>query len=181
VSGVTPTIRKASGEDARIIRDLGIRIFTATFGRQNTPANMRAYLRSAFSSQRVRDEIADPASTHFLAEINGEQAGYARLHVGVAPPVIPGERPIELVRLYVDPVHQGTGVASMLMDACLDHALANGHDVTYLGVWENNARAIAFYRKWRFEKVGEHPFLLGDDRQTDWLLARVVQGARPRV
>jgi ribosomal protein S18 acetylase RimI-like enzyme len=63
-------------------------------------------------------------------------------------------------------------VAAALMQACLDQARKAEHDVVYLGVWEHNPRAIAFYRKWGFEKVGEHVFLLGDDEQTDWLMLR---------
>jgi len=171
---VAITIRTATAADSELIRELGVRIFTDTFGRANTPENMRAYLDIAFSPERVRAEVADPASTHLIAEADGTAVGYARLRAGDGPPEGAAERPVELVRLYVERAHQGSGVAAALMQACLDHARDAGHDVMYLGVWEHNPRAVAFYRKWSFEKFGEHSFMLGDDAQTDWLRLRGV-------
>ena len=171
---MTITIRTSTAVDSDPIRELGVRIFTDTFGSANTPANMRAYPETAFSPERIREEIADPASTHLIAEGDGTAVGYARLRAGGARPEAAAERPVELVRLYVDRTHQGSGVAAALMQACLDHALDTGHDVMYLGVWEHNPRAVAFYRKWGFEKFGEHSFMLGDDEQTDWLMRRAV-------
>jgi ribosomal protein S18 acetylase RimI-like enzyme len=171
---VPTSIRIATIADSDLIRDLGIRIFSETFGPLNTPENMRAYLDEAFSPERVRAEISDPGSTHFVAESDGAAAGYARLRAGDAPPGTSGEQPVELVRLYVDRAHHGSGVAAALTQACLSHARDGGHDVVYLGVWEHNPRAVAFYRKWGFEQFGEHAFMLGDDEQTDWLMRRDV-------
>ncbi len=171
---MTITIRAAAAADSELIRELGVRIFTDTFGPANTPENMRAYLETAFSPERVRAEVTDPASTHLIAEADGTAVGYARLRAGDGPPEVAAARPVELVRLYVERAHQGSGVAAALMRACLDHARDAGHDVMYLGVWEHNPRAIAFYRKWGFERFGEHSFLLGDDEQTDWLMRRGV-------
>jgi ribosomal protein S18 acetylase RimI-like enzyme len=171
---VSVKIHPATAEDAALIRELGLRIFTETFGPANRAENMRAYLATAYSPERVREEVADPASIHLIAEVEGTAAGYARLHAGEVAAPVAGERPVELVRLYVERAHHGSGVAVALMQACLDHARDGGHDVMYLGVWEHNARAIAFYRKWAFEKVGEHAFMLGDDEQTDWVMSRAV-------
>lgn len=168
------TIRTATLADSALIRELGVRIFTDTFGPANTPENMEAYLEVAFAAERVLEEVADPASLHLVAEADGEAAGYARLRAGAGSTEVGGERPIELVRLYVERARHGGGVAAALMKASIDHARHAGHDVMYLGVWEHNPRAIAFYRKWGFEKVGEHVFLLGEDEQADWLMRRPV-------
>ena len=168
------TIRTATVPDSDLIRELGIRVFTDTFGPDNTPENMRAYLETAYSPERVSDEIADLASVHLIADVDGTAVAYARLHAGDAPPEVRAERPVELVRLYVEHTHHGAGVAAALMQGCLDRARAAGNDFMYLGVWEHNPRAIAFYRKWGFEKVGGHPFMLGEDLQTDWLMSRRV-------
>jgi ribosomal protein S18 acetylase RimI-like enzyme len=168
------TIRTATAADSELIRELGVRIFADTFGPANTPANMRAYLGSAFSLARVREEIEDPASVHLIAEADGMAVGYARLHAGDAPSAVADERSVELVRLYVERAHHGRGVAAALMRASLDHARDAGYDVMYLGVWQHNPRAVAFYSKWGFERFGEHTFMLGEDEQTDWLMRRGV-------
>lgn len=167
-------IRTASTPDSALIRTLGVRIFTETFASANTAENMRAYLESSFSREKVAAEVADPASMHLIAEVDGVAAGYARLRSGAGPAEVGGQRPVELVRLYVDAVHHGGGVGAALMEASLGAAVVAGHDVMYLGVWENNPRAIAFYTKWGFERVGEQVFVLGDDEQTDWLMRRYV-------
>ena len=79
---------------------------------------------------------------------------------------------MELKRLYVTRSWHGKGVAQALMDAALDAARARGAKTLWLGVWERNERAVAFYGKYGFARVGEHTFVLGSDAQTDWLLAR---------
>ena len=87
--------------------------------------------------------------------------------------------PLELKRLYVARAWHGQGVAQALMEAALDAARARGAATLWLGVWERNPRAAAFYRKYGFERVGEHTFMLGADAQTDWLLVRPVAAVPP--
>lgn len=165
------SIRSATGEDAELIAGLGARIFVETFGSANSSEDMGGYVATAFGVDRVRDEIIDPLSLVFVAEIGGKPVGFARLHAGDPPAEVAGERPVELVRLYVEGAQHGTGVGARLMQHCIDVARGRGHDVMHLGVWEHNARAIAFYRKHGFAHVGEHTFMLGADAQTDWTMA----------
>ena len=68
----------------------------------------------------------------------------------------------------------GRGIGEALMRACLDEARTAGYETIWLGVWEKNARALAFYRKWDFRAVGEHVFQLGSDAQTDILMERAI-------
>ncbi len=96
------------------------------------------------------------------------------LRSGNAPGSVNGRKPIELVRLYVSRESLGSGVGAALMQACIDDAQHGGYDTLWLGVWENNTRAQAFYRKWHFVQVGTHVFQLGDDPQTDFLMQRSV-------
>ena len=95
----------------------------------------------------------------------------------MAPAAVQGPAPLELKRLYVARAWHGQGVAQALMDAVLDAARASGARTLWLGVWERNPRAAAFYAKYGFTRVGEHTFVLGADAQTDWLLARPVGDA----
>jgi ribosomal protein S18 acetylase RimI-like enzyme len=87
---------------------------------------------------------------------------------------------IELVRMYVDHAHHGAGIADRLMDACIDEARRRGYASIWLGVWEHNPRAQRFYARRGFARTGEHAFMLGDDRQTDWILELQFQARAAR-
>jgi len=96
--------------------------------------------------------------------------GYAMLRSGSVLDSVTDDEPIELVRLYVSRKHLGGGVGAALMRVCINEASRHGHRTLWLGVWEHNHRAQAFYRKWNFREVGTHVFQLGDDPQTDMLM-----------
>lgn len=174
-----PRVRLATPADAGTLAALAARTFRDTFAADNAAADMAGYIGQAFSLDRIRAELADDANTFLLAFVAGAEppAGYAKLRTGVPEPGVTGPDPIELQRLYVDQSAIGRGVGAALMRACLDAAHAAGRRTLWLGVWERNARAIAFYRRWQFVPVGEHVFLLGSDRQTDWIMARDVPAA----
>ncbi|HEV2829856.1 MAG TPA: GNAT family N-acetyltransferase [Pyrinomonadaceae bacterium] len=165
-------IRRANCEDADLLAELGARTFSETFAADNTSQDMSAYIAASFSVAQQTAELADPASTFLLAEVGGLATGYAKLHAGEAAEGVEGAKPIELVRLYVSLEWLGRGIGEALMRACVDEALQAGHDAIWLGVWERNGRAQAFYRKWNFRAVGEHVFQLGSDPQTDILMQR---------
>jgi len=167
-------VRRANPDDASLLTDLGARTFYDTFAPDNTPENMEAYLASSFHVSVQTEELADPESTFLIAEIAGTPAGYAKLHSGEPLEEIKGAKAVELVRLYASHEWLGRGIGEALMRACLDEARRAGHETIWLGVWERNARARAFYRKWNFREVGEHPFPLGSDIQRDILMERPV-------
>lgn len=167
-------IRRAKPNDAGLLAELGARTFFETFAADNSPANMAAYLASAFSEAQQAAEVADPYSAFHIAETVGVAAGYAMLRSGSTPDSVTNDNPIELVRLYVSQQYLGRGVGAALMRICIDEARNNGHRTLWLGVWEHNHRAQAFYRKWNFSEVGTHIFQLGDDAQTDILMERSI-------
>jgi len=169
-----PVIRHASAGDAALLAELGKRTFVETFAEINTPEDMAAYVASAFTREQLEIELCDPAATFLIAEAEGLPAGYAKLHTGTPEDCITGPRPIELVRLYVLRDFLGRAVGAALMAACLDEARRAGHATIWLGVWEHNERAKAFYRKWGFREVGSHVFQLGSDAQTDLLMERAI-------
>ena len=168
------SIRRASSDDANLLAELGARTFQQTFAADNTAEDMAAYLALHFSVAQQTAELAHPASIFLIAEVDSHAAGYAKLHAGEPPNEIEGPKPIELVRLYVSQEWLGRGVGEVLMRACLDEARTAGHETLWLGVWERNARAQAFYRKWDFRDVGEHIFQLGADMQRDILMERAL-------
>lgn len=165
-------IRRAQVDDAGLLAELGARTFSETFAADNSPADMAAYLALAFSEAQQTAEIADPHSAFHIAETNGVASGYAMLRSGSVPETVTNDKPVELVRLYVAREHLGRGVGAALIRVCINEASQRGHRTLWLGVWEHNHRAQAFYRKWNFHRVGTHIFQLGDDAQTDILMER---------
>jgi GNAT superfamily N-acetyltransferase len=170
----SPIIRLAVSADAHLLAEIGARTFSETFAADNTPEDMAAYVSASFNSAQLEAELGDSRSTFLIAEIEGVAVGYARLHAGDVSKGVEGERPIELVRLYVSAEWLGRGIGEALMRACISEARQQGYRTLWLGVWERNSRARAFYRKWAFHEVGKHIFQLGEDRQTDVLMERSV-------
>ena len=168
----TPLVRRASEQDATMLAGLAARTFHDAFAADNKAEDMDAYMSVAFTPEKLRDELSAPDNIFFVAEIDAVPVGYAQLRAGDAPPCVTGPRPAEVARLYVSRDWLGRGVGEALMSACVEQARAAGHQTVWLGVWEHNPRAQAFYRKWGFRHVGQHVFQLGSDAQIDWLMER---------
>jgi GNAT superfamily N-acetyltransferase len=169
---LTVVIRAARVPDAPWLAALAERTFRETYSAHNTPENMERYVAEHFGSVLQAAELRDGRMTTLVAEVDGEPAGYAQLGQGAAPASVTGGAPMEIVRFYVDRPWHGRGLARQLMDATVDAARAAGARTLWLGVWERNPRAIAFYRKCGFQDVGTQTFVLGADRQRDLVLTR---------
>jgi GNAT superfamily N-acetyltransferase len=165
-------IRLATDRDNNLLAQLGAETFTATFSADNTPEDMQRYVNAAFAPHIQAAELSEPAGVFLIAEESGVPAGYARLREARPAAGLDAARPIEIVRLYAREAWIGRGVGAALMGAALDEARARRCDAVWLGVWERNLRAIAFYRKWGFASIGSQTFVLGNDRQTDLLMAK---------
>jgi diamine N-acetyltransferase len=166
------TIRVASADDVEAIVSLGIRTFRDTFDEVNSAEDMMMYLNSTFTLKRISEEIKEPESAFFLAEQESEIIGYARVRNSEKPDGVGDGKAIEIEKLYADKKFLGRRVGYLLMSECLQYARDNNANWVWLGVWENNERAIAFYKRWGFEKFSDHVFMLGKDAQTDWLMKK---------
>ena len=161
----------ATPADAALLAELGARTFRDSFGADNTPEDMRRHLDSSFSPDRQLREIQDPAiDTLLVREPGGTTIAFAQLRAGKISDGVPATGSVELWRFYVDRQWHGRGVAHDLMNAVKASARRRGATTLWLGVWERNARAQAFYRKHGFQKVGNQVFVVGSDPQTDDVL-----------
>jgi ribosomal protein S18 acetylase RimI-like enzyme len=172
-----PAIRKASRRDAGPLSRLAETTFRSTFGAVNTGEDMDLHCRTSYGEAIQSGEIADPHMLTLLCEGDEGLAGFAQLRWGDAPDCVLAQSPGEIRRLYVADAWHGKGIAQELMHACIEEMEARGSDVIWLGVWEHNLRAIAFYRKFGFVEIGEHVFPLGSDPQRDIVMARPVAGS----
>jgi GNAT superfamily N-acetyltransferase len=161
------TIRIATAADAAVVADLARRTFFDTFAATNDPNDMALHLETAYSIEKQTLEIADRDMTTLLVEEGGVAIAYAQVRADHVPACVTGPKPIELWRFYLDRSWHGRGVAQQLMDRVKAVARERGAKTLWLGVWEKNDRARAFYAKCGFADAGEHIFLFGTDPQTD--------------
>lgn len=167
----TIRVRIADIEDAALVADLSRKTFIESFGALNTEENMRIFLEEQFTREKQMAEVGAPGRTFILAYSGEEPVGYASMRVSKEKPKgLEDEKAIEIVQIYSDQRMIGKGVGKALMQTCLDLARAQGYHWVWLGVWEHNHRAQAFYTRWGFERFGEHIFIVGLDPQTDhWM------------
>ncbi|MBA4056793.1 MAG: hypothetical protein C0490_18915 [Marivirga sp.] len=164
----------ASPKDAQALVDIGAKTFYETFASFNTAGDMKLYLEKNFTVPQLSLELNESANTFLLARIGETVVGYAKLRRIESPTELNERNSIELERIYSSKEYLGKSVGRKLMDACLKIGKEEGNKVIWLGVWEHNPRAIAFYEKCGFEKFASHPFMLGNDLQTDLLMKKTL-------
>ncbi|MEP7184373.1 MAG: GNAT family N-acetyltransferase [Rhodanobacter sp.] len=169
-----PGIRRSEPSDALRLAELAELTFRNTFEATNTPDDMHLHCATFYSEAIQAREISDPKMATLVCEHADQLVGFAQLRWERTPDCLKAERPVEIQRLYVREAWHGKGVARDLMSESIALAKAHGADQLWLGVWEHNSRAIAFYRKWGFAEAGEHVFPVGNDSQRDIIMTRVV-------
>ena len=166
------SIRRAIDQDAGPLAALAEKTFRDTYTQFNTPENMDAHCSRSFGEEIQRAEIRDARRESWVGEIDGELVAFAQLILDKPCPPVPGKRGVEILRFYVDSSQHGKGVAYRRMDQLAARSAALKADVLWLCVWNQNAHAIAFYERCRFEKVGTTTFTLGSEVQQDWVMCR---------
>jgi len=166
------SVRTCNPKDIDILVSLGIKTFRDTFDEFNTPENMIHYINKTFAKKAVEQEMKQHGTVFFLAFDGRKAVGYAKIKTSETPAEINHFPALEIERLYAQKEYIGKRVGFMLMKTCLAFAKKKGCQTLWLGVWENNSRAISFYKKNGFVKFGQHTFMLGKDAQTDWLMKK---------
>ncbi len=162
-------MRKCTKDDLNIIQQISKQTFFETFHEDNDPETMETYLSEAFTLDKLRKELENPSSAFYVYEVDGNVAGYLKLNEKDAQTEQMGESFIEIERIYVLKSFQKSGIGKIMLQKAIDLAKTKA---IWLGVWEKNQNAIAFYEKMGFEKTGEHVFQMGDERQIDWVMTR---------
>ena len=167
-----PEVRLATPTDAQALALLAESTFRETYESCNTQENMDDYCQKNYSSSAQLKEILDPKMMTFISESNGEPIAFAQLRWSMTPECVAAVKPGELQRLYVKKNWFGKGIAPRLMEHCIKELSNKGADMIWLGVWEHNPRAIAFYKKVGFREAGAHNFQLGSEHQRDIIMVR---------
>ena len=170
----SPNIRYAVPEDAAALSELGAKTCQDTYTAFNTAENMAMHIANAFSPERQRAEIEDPRGFTLVAQAADALIAYATVTHDIVPPAVGDAHALEIKRFYVDRAWHGLGVAQRLMTKTFQAAADRGAATVWLTVWDQNPRAIAFYRKVGFADAGIVPFRLGNEVQNDFLMVRAL-------
>jgi len=165
-------IEKVTLKNTDQLRDIGIKTFENTFGAQNSSAFMEEYLKKSFSREKVSEEISDKNSEIYFAEIDKKIVGYLKVNFDQSQTELKDRNALEIERIYVIKEYLGKKIGQALYAKAIDIARQKNLQYVWLGVWEENPRAIRFYEKNGFEKFDKHIFDLGGDKQTDILMKK---------
>ncbi|SEA74664.1 GNAT family N-acetyltransferase [Paenibacillus sp. 276b] len=171
---MTVEITACSREDLQKLQEISIETFNDTFKDQNSPDNMRAYLERAFNAKQLEDELSNSCSDIFFVYYNKELAGYLKVNREGAQSEQMSDASLEIERIYIRKKFQMHGLGKYLLNKAMETALEHKKKEVWLGVWEKNDNAIAFYKKMGFVQTGSHSFYMGDEEQIDFIMVKTL-------
>ena len=165
-------VRTCTLEDLAVLQAISYETFNDTFKEQNSPENMQTYLDKAFTLKQLEEELNNPLSTFFFLYADEELAGYLKVNVEEAQSEEMGSEALEIERIYIRKAYQQSGLGRHLLEKAIQTAKAHQKTLIWLGVWEMNEGAIAFYKRNGFVETGVHSFYMGDEEQFDLIMKK---------
>jgi diamine N-acetyltransferase len=169
---MTIKIESCTLADSHRLQDISYETFNETFKDQNTPDNMKAYLEKAFNLTQVEEELSNPSSQFFFIYFKNDLAGYLKVNMNDAQSEEYGDEYLEIERIYIKHNFHKLGLGKYLLTKAIDIAKECDKKKIWLGVWERNENAIAFYKKLGFVQTGTHSFYMGDEEQVDIIMVK---------
>jgi ribosomal protein S18 acetylase RimI-like enzyme len=168
-------IRLVSVKEVAELKALARTAFAQTFTDHNQPENVEKYLDESFTIEKLTEELNNKNSQFFFALVNDQPVGFLKVNVGDAQTELKDGDGMELQRIYVLQDYHGKSVGQVLFEKAKSLAIEGGYPYLWLGVWEENQRALNFYRKNGFVTFDKHIFKMGDEEQTDWMMKLVFK------
>ena len=169
-------IKRATINDIQQLQKIARRTFIETFAAANTEENMKKYLEEGLSPEKITAELIDPNTEFYFATYNNKTIGYLKLNFGQSQTELQDDAALEIERIYVLKEFHGKKVGQALYEKAMQVAQQKKASYLWLGVWEENQRAIRFYKKNGFVEFDKHLFKLGDDEQTDIMMKLQLNG-----
>lgn len=168
-------IRRVTLNDIDALQKISRKTFCETFSAVNTEENMTNYLKEGFSDGKLTAEVSNTNSEFYFASLDNRVIGYLKINFGAAQTELRDAEALEIERIYVLQEFHGQRAGQLLYEKAMQIAKEAGVDYVWLGVWEENPRAIRFYTKNGFEAFDKHIFRLGGDEQTDIMMKRTIR------
>ena len=166
----TIEIRKATVSDLETIQKISIQTFIETFAAVNSPENIANYIKDSLNTDQLTDELNNANSQFYIAYSDIEVVGYLKINFGDAQTETINENTLEVQRIYVLQNFHGKNIGQLLLEKVKKIAQTTDVEYIWLGVWEENHRALRFYTKNGFVVFDKHVFMMGNDEQTDLLM-----------
>ncbi|HEX8461317.1 MAG TPA: GNAT family N-acetyltransferase [Segetibacter sp.] len=164
------TIEAVKESDVETLAAVSRNTFQDTFGKQNTEENMNMFLQTTFNIAAIKNEFNSTKNQFYFAKVKDKIAGYIKVSDNKKPEELKSIAALEIARIYAVKEMIGLGIGKLMLRFVIELAKKTNKKVIWLGVWEQNKRAIKFYQSFGFEKFGEHIFMVGNDPQIDWLM-----------
>ncbi|WP_282936235.1 GNAT family N-acetyltransferase [Paenibacillus sp. RC67] len=171
---MTLNTKKCTLEDIGLLQEISVETFNETFMNQNSPKNMKAYLERAFNLKQIEKELSNISSQFFFVYFNSEVAGYLKVNTNDAQSEEMGDESLEIERIYIMSKFQKHGLGKYLLNKAIEITMEYDKKKIWLGVWEKNENAIAFYKKMGFVQTGAHSFYMGDEEQIDFIMTKTL-------
>ncbi|MEN2401595.1 GNAT family N-acetyltransferase [Flavobacterium sp. MC2016-06] len=169
------TLQKVSLNDINQLQKIGRQTFSETFSEENSEEDMNKYLDENFSVEKLTAEINNKDSEFYFAILDTTVIGYLKLNFGASQTELKDNKALEIERIYVAKEYHGQSVGQILYEKAIQIAKQKEVEYVWLGVWEENFRALSFYKKNGFVEFDKHIFKLGNDVQTDLMMKLVLK------
>ncbi|WP_307336583.1 GNAT family N-acetyltransferase [Metabacillus malikii] len=164
------SFKECTDEEILLLQKISIETFDETFREQNSQENMVAYLEKAFNLQQLKNELSNASSQFYFVYVDEKVAGYVKVNTADAQTEQMGDEALEIERIYIKSQYQKHGLGKYLLTKAIEIAKKQNKKHIWLGVWERNENALAFYKKMGFVQTGAHAFYMGDEEQTDFIM-----------
>jgi len=163
-------VKKISIKDLAQLQKIGISTFSETFAEHNTKEDLEKYLKESFAADKLIAELKNPDAAFYFAELDDTVIGYLKINFGDAQTELKDNKSVEIERIYVLQAYHGKKIGQLLYNKAIEIAKEHQAQYVWLGVWEENHRALQFYKKNGFVQFDTHIFKLGNDEQTDIMM-----------
>nr|WP_299343418.1 GNAT family N-acetyltransferase [Allomuricauda sp.] len=167
---MTLNLQKCTSKDLEILIKISKETFISAFEKDNNPEDFLSYVNKAFGKDQMEAQLNNPNSHFYFVLDKGTLVGYFKLNEGDAQTELQDEESFELERIYVLDAFQGKSIGTWMLNQAIEIAKSEQKRYLWLGVWEHNPGAIRFYERNGFKKFGTHPYYVGSDKQTDWIM-----------
>ncbi|TDM16561.1 GNAT family N-acetyltransferase [Macrococcoides canis] len=167
-------IRACTVEDKSALKEIAYQTFDETFRADNKKENIDEYLKNAFTDEKVLAELQNPDSFFYFIYYEDTLAGYLKLNINEAQTESFEGENLEIERIYILKQFQKKRLGKQLYDKALEVARRLSRERIWLGVWEKNSNAIAFYEQLGFNKIDQHSFYMGDEQQNDYIMMKSI-------
>ncbi len=162
--------RKCGLSDIDTLVSIAKKTFIEAFEKDNNPDDFKTYIDRAFTTSTIKKQLENPDSTFYFVSEDAILVGYLKLNTNQAQSELQDNDSIEIERIYVLKEYQGKQIGKQMLRYAFNIGIQKKKTYVWLGVWQKNLDAIRFYEKYGFQKFDTHPYFIGNDKQTDWLM-----------